>query len=74
MLIFCALWLNGELIYYGIKDLSGNIFYNSLVVFSAEIIAYLGSGYFANTVGSKFTIILGFDLISVFGVVYVLLI
>lgn len=39
LLIFCMLWLIGELIYYGInfgiKDFSGDIFINSLVVRSA---------------------------------------
>ncbi len=73
--IFCVLWLVGELIYYGInfgiKDLSGNIFVNSVVVFSAEIVAYLGSGVLANLIGRKLTMLLGFVLIVIFGVMYI---
>ena len=55
LIIFCILWLVGELIYYGInfgvKDFEGDIFINSLIVFGAEIIGYIGSGKLADAVG-----------------------
>ena len=77
-MIFCVLWFIGELIYYGInfgiKDLSGSIFINSMIVFSAEILAYIGSGILADWIGRKSTMILGFLLIAGFGVLYVILV
>lgn len=36
--------------------------------------AYIGSGFLANSIGRKLTIILGFVLITIFGVLYVILI
>ena len=76
LIILCFLWLVGELIYYGInlgvKDFEGDIFINSLIVFGAEIIGYIGSGKLADQIGRKLTFFISFCLIIVFGIAYTL--